>query len=166
MKRNKFGLIVASLALVAMALLVIFGGLSFSGQVVEASEAAAPELATYYCGNSPWCVVTLQSGDSITASAATENVARQVGVNVFNRAELYCTMDETDINTQTVKLQYSPDNSVWVDVLGGACAAQTADGTVAISVTNLSGAYWRGYITLGGANATTPTVKLILKRIP
>ncbi len=165
---NRIVWIMAMIALALLGVFALLGGASLNGQVVQAAApaAVAPAGSMIYCGRNPYCVATLQSGDGITASQASENVARQLPTNVYNRAELYCTMDEGDVQTQTVKLQYSADNSNWIDVAGGACAQQTADGTVAVSITNLSGIYWRGYVTLGGSNLTTPTIKLILKRVP
>jgi hypothetical protein len=155
--RLSLAVTVAGLALVVLLLAMVV--VAWSAEV-----AAAPLDTLYWCGGNTYCNIALQSGDGITASQVSENAVRQGGSIVFNRAELYCTMDEGSIQTQTVKLQYSADNTNWIDHASGACSQQTADGTVGVSITSLSGVYWRGYITLVGSNLTTPTVRLVLKR--
>jgi len=162
MKGRRVGWVLTALAL---AFVLLAGVIVAAGVMVPTGRvAAAPEDALYWCGSNTYCSVTLQSVDGITTSAASENYARQGGSIVFNRAELYCTMDEGSLQTQTVKLQYSADGTNWIDHLSGACAAQTADGTVAVSLTNLAGTYWRAYATLGTTYTTTPTIRLVLKR--
>ena len=163
-KQSRIGLVASTIAVALLAVFALMGGFSLAGMDVSAAPPDAPPESTYYCGSNPMCRVTLQNGDGLTVSAASENLVRQSGNHIYNRAELYCTMDENAVQTQTVKLQASADNSNWVDVASGACAQQTADGTVHVVITDLPGTYWRAYITLGGSNQTTPTIKLVLKR--
>lgn len=164
MKTNRFKVMVGTGLLGLVLVLMLVGAMVMTSGQVVAAPGEAPLASTLWCGTNTYCVWTLQSGDGITASQASENIVRQGGSIVFNRAELYSTMDEGSAQTQTVKLQYSANGTTWLDHDSGGMTAQTADGSAAISLTSLSGIYWRAYITLGTTATTTPTIQFILKR--
>ena len=155
--------VVAAVMVAALVLSLVLFAMSAVGGAPVAVEAG-PLDTLYWCGANTYCAVTLQSGDGITASAASENYVRQSGSIVYNRAELYSTVDVSDSQTITVKLQYSPDGSNWIDHASGGITAQTADGTGAVSITSLSGMYWRAYQTVVTTATVTPTLMLVLKR--
>lgn len=91
-----------------------------------------------------------------TAAGTSYEVAR------YTEAVLY--VDVTAVSgtspTLDVKVQSSPDDSIWADVASGSITQFTAAATRLVAVSNI-GRYVRAYYTIGGS--ATPTVTTTAK---
>lgn len=95
---------------------------------------------------------TLWSGKALTASGASS----AVDIAGFGLGDVQVVIDVGTVNTSTVKLQFSNDNSNWVDGVAVASAITADTNTLAQYV--LFGRYVRAYATLTNSNPITMTV--------
>ena len=134
-----------SLALLA-AIAIVAAAFALTVAPVVRAQDPSPQTVGGYA------TYLLYSGNGITATVnGTGKVTADYGV-----ADCYTIVDETDVQTVTIALQSSPDNTNWNTTY--TYADVTADG-VAFTRTVLYGYYTRAGITLGGANPVTVTVR-------
>lgn len=92
------------------------------------------------------------SGLRITADTGS----RSVNLGNFAKADVQVVVDETLVNTTTIKLQFSNDNTNWVDgaTIGSALVADTST----LAQYALFGRYARVYADVANTNPITITV--------
>lgn len=140
--------------------------------LLAAVAVALPQAQPAAANQSDGYALYTWSNDGITS---TTNGAGRFTAD-YGQFECYQTVDETDLQTVTLKFQHSPNNSVWADgptwqfssnVLDADTdfADVTADGT-SFGLVTLYGEYTRPVITLGEANPVTVTVRCIAKDTP
>ena len=95
---------------------------------------------------------TLWNGTALTASGASP----AIDIAGYGLADVQVVIDVGTVNTTTVKLQFSNNNSNWVDGVAIASAITADTNTLAQYV--LFGRYVRAYATLTNSNPITMTV--------
>jgi hypothetical protein len=82
----------------------------------------------------------------------------------YSGADVYYSIDQTDVNTLTLTLQVSPDNATWINHVAssGIVTDNVADanGYIAAAV-NMQ--YFRVTATAGNTEAVTPTIQVYLR---
>lgn len=79
-------------------------------------------------------------------------------------AEVYWFIDVGTVNTTTLVLQVSPDNSTWVNhSTASALATNVATDTNAYTRTTIEGLYYRVQATATNTETLTPTIKVLLR---
>jgi hypothetical protein len=86
-------------------------------------------------------------------------------VGVYKSAEVYSDIDVTDEQTVTLKLQVSPDGTVWYDHPAGDLLSASADNTTLITTSMVTyGKYNRCVATIEGEGAgITGTLKVLYR---
>lgn len=138
------------LLIVALLALVLVGG-AFS--VFTAPPTA--EAATY-----PITVNTSGVTASGVLGSANYNWSNP-GVN-WTAAEVWYSIDQGTTNTTTLRVDSSPDGSMWKTTHATVVSDNAADATGYITTT-IAGQYFRIYATLANTNTVTPTVKVIFR---
>jgi len=153
--KNKQGWLVLG-ALVVGPLLVML--LLSSVQMSAAAPLAAPTPAVsgFQSGSRPQ-VVEFWSSDALVASGGSD----VVNVSQFQALDVQYVVDETVVNTTTVKIQFSNDNSNWSDGVD-LVANAVADGNGMVQL-QVFGVYARMYATLTSADPITWTIKALAK---
>ena len=150
MRKNSL-VMAGAFALVLVAAL-IFSMSSVSPDTAMAAPAPAPTpvSATDSGGNN--AVVTFWSGEALTATGASS----VQNVMDFERVDLQTTIDQgTTPNTVTLKLQFSNDNTNWVD--GATVVTANVADAGAMQQYAVFGRYARLYATAGNSESVTVT---------
>ena len=150
MRKNSL-VMAGAFALVLVAAL-IFSMSSVSPDTAMAAPAPAPTpvSATDSGGNN--AVVTFWSGEALTATGASS----VQNVMDFERVDLQTTIDQgTTPNTVTLKLQFSNDNTNWVD--GATVVTANVAYAGAMQQYAVFGRYARLYATAGNSESVTVT---------
>jgi len=136
-----------------MLVLIMVASMNFSAKRIEAAPALAPTpIANLLDNGGSAKVVDFIVKQALTASL---NSARQSLGNV-QYLDVQTTIDQTAVNTASVKIQYSNDNANWVD--GATLVSNNAaDATDMTRVPNF-GLYTRFGVTLANSNPVTVTV--------
>lgn len=80
----------------------------------------------------------------------------------WTTAEVWYSIDQGTTNTITLRLDNSPDGTMWKTTYATVVSANAADATGYTTAT-IVGRYYRIYATVANTNTVTPTVKVILK---
>ena len=150
MRKNSL-VMAGAFALVLVAAL-IFSMSSVTPDTAMAAPAPAPTpvSATDSGGNN--AVVTFWSGEALTATGASS----VQNVMDFERVDLQTTIDQgTTPNTITLKLQFSNDNTNWVD--GATVVTANVADAGAMQQYAVFGRYARLYATAGNSESVTVT---------
>ena len=150
MRKNSL-VMAGAFALVLVAAL-IFSMSSVTPDTAMAAPAPAPTpvSATDSGGNN--AVVTFWSGEALTATGASS----VQNVMDFERVDLQTTIDQgTTPNTVTLKLQFSNDNTNWVD--GATVVTANVADAGAMQQYAVFGRYARLYATAGNSESVTVT---------
>jgi hypothetical protein len=141
--------IIATVLLMAV---IVFGPLTLipQQQLVEAAPLQGGYLNSCFSSN----VIT-----------QTTNGSTLGNVGVYKSAEVYGDVDVTSGQTVTVKLQVSPDGTVWYDHPAGNLLSASADSTSLITSSMVTyGKYNRCVATIEGAGAgITGTFKVLYR---
>lgn len=149
MVQKTFRLLMVSLvALVCLGAVAVALGQSAPAQAAPVSAPAAVLKNVKQ--------VVLYSGNGITESK-TGSAYSTIG---YASADCYAIVDVTSLQTVTAIISHSADAQNWVT--WNTYSAVSADGT-AFTTSVPYGAYFRASVTLGTANAVTPTVRCVLK---
>ena len=150
MRKNSL-VMAGAFALVLVAAL-IFSMSSVAPDTAMAAPAPAPTpvSATDSGGNN--AVVTFWSGEALTATGASS----VQNVMDFERVDRQTTIDQgTTPNTVTLKLQFSNDNTNWVD--GATVVTANVADAGAMQQYAVLGRYARLYATAGNSESVTVT---------
>lgn len=150
MNNTKHLSLVAALALLAVVAMAI--GLAVTVSLPEAAQAADVPL-------------TVIDVNTAVLSSSTNFVGRiwADGYDHPTNADIYWSIDQgATPNTMTLKLQTSPDNSMWADYVTLA-TDNTADVSGAYTTTDILGKYFRVTTTNGNTEDVTPTIKVVLR---
>lgn len=82
--------------------------------------------------------------------------------STWDTAEIWYAIDQGTTNTVTLRVDVSPDGSMWKTTYATVVANNAADATGYITPT-INGRYFRIYATVSNTNTVTPTVKAILR---
>jgi len=147
--------VVAGLMLFAVLLTAIAGG---SGAVAAPAAAPTPVAGTY-TGGTLARVVTLYDS-AVTTSTAFGGSG--VSILTGDRVDLQYVIDQpTDVNTMTLKLQFSNDLVNWVD--GATIVSDNAADANVMQQYAVFGNYARVNIDAANTNEATVTVIGVLK---
>lgn len=139
---------------VALALLALSVGI---GSLSAAPLAAPTPAVSGYASNVRPQAVEFWSGDALVASGGSD----VVNVSQFQTLDVQYVVDHTVVNTTTVKIQFSNDNSNWSDGVN-LVASSAADGN-GMQQLQVFGIYARMYATLTSADPITWTIKALAK---
>ena len=145
--------------LVAVALL--FVGLLLAGMNTAQAAQPGPLMAPTPVSVSAAAVAP---GEVVlfSASVLTEDTySARVPVAAFQRTDIQHVLDQTDVNTVTLTLQFSNDGENWTD--GAALVSNNAADASLLQQTNLFGKYARVYANVTNSNPVTVTVIGVLK---
>lgn len=79
-------------------------------------------------------------------------------------AEIWLTVSEPTVNTTTLALQVSPDNSTWLaHSTIGALATDVVTDTTVYTTAAIHGVYYRIVATVSNTQTLTPTIKVVLR---
>ena len=124
----------------------------------EAAPAVAPTPITQPAGGSGYQNVVFWSSDALAASAGS-NAIQLPGYEVL---DLQYVIDQpTSVNTTTIKIQFSNDNSNWSDGIN--VVANNAADADAMAQFNNFGRYVRLYATVTNTNPVTITARAVAK---
>jgi hypothetical protein len=134
--------------------LMVFGPLTLIPQPEAQPVEAAPLEGGY-----------LNSCFSSSVITQTTNGPSIGNVGVYKSAEVYSDIDVTDEQTVTLKLQVSPDGTVWYDHPAGDLLTTSADNTTLITTSLVTyGKYNRCVATIEGEGAgITGTFKVLYR---
>jgi hypothetical protein len=144
----------AALTALMLVALILIAGLSMQPATISADTVPTP---VYVSGSDDALYVNYWSSSAITASAGS-NPYQLVA---YEYQDVQFVIDQTDVNTATIKVQWSNDNSNWSDG-PNIVADNAADADGMVQVANL-GRYTRMYATLANSNEVTITVKAVAK---
>lgn len=135
---------------------------------VQAAPAHSPQAAPAQDGRltSPAGTMVLAAGTAgITADTYyTGTTAWVKGYGPFEYADIFTKITMGTVNTTTVTLQVSPDNTNWFNAnvpyytLQSAVVATTS----AYTSTTPQGLYFRIFVDVANSSAITPTIKVTL----
>lgn len=138
-----------TIALVLLGVLV--GGLVMVPRSVQVEAA-----------DTPLTVITVNDAGIAAATNWTGRVWAD-GYDRATNADIFWTIDQPATpNTTTLKLQVSPDNTIWADYVTLA-TANVADVSGAYTTTSILGKYFRITATAGNTETFTPTLKVVLR---
>jgi len=85
-------------------------------------------------------------------------------IGQHEKIDVFYIIDQTDINTLTLTLQVSPDNTNWADhsTKSAVVTSNAADATSYITG-GVEGLYYRITSTHGNTSEVTPTIKVVLR---
>jgi hypothetical protein len=154
MSSKNFVVMIGVVALLAGALF----GVMLNTPSVQAGPMAAPTpVASINQSTQAASEVTWMSGVATTASGGSTAVL----VTNWDYADLQYVIDQTDVNTVTLKLQFSNDNVNWTD--GATLVTDNAADAAALAQHAIFGKWARVYATVTNTNPVTVTVNAILK---
>jgi hypothetical protein len=142
-----------------LAFLLIVAGLLMGGPApTYADTVPTPISAQAGSGSPSWLAVTFWSEDDLAASAASNGIQ----LPGYDSLDLQYVIDQpTTVNTTTIKVQWSNDNSNWSDG-PTIVSANAADADSMIQVANM-GRYTRLYATVSNTETVELTVLGIAK---
>jgi hypothetical protein len=145
-------------AMVALMLLMVVAMLGNPVAPVSADTVPTPISAQAGSGSTDFLNVTFWSADSVAASAAS-NALQLPG---YDSIDLQYVIDQpTSVNTTTIKVQWSNDNTNWSDG-PTIVSANAADADSMIQIANM-GRYTRLYATVTNTETLTITAKGVAK---
>jgi len=142
----------AAVMLVVMALLF-----SVPAPVTYADTVPTPISAQAGSGTTGYLVVTFASASAKTADGGSSAFQ----LPGYDSLDIQYVVDQGTVNTTTIKLQYSNDNSNWSDG-PNIVAANAADADSMVQAANM-GRYTRVYFDVTNSNAVTWTVIAVAK---
>lgn len=146
--------VVSAVMLAVMALAGLAASMG-AGNAVAAPQAI-PTPVSVTPGNDAPQVATFWSAEPLTASAAGNEA-----IIVGEKVDLQWVIDQTDVNTVTLKLQFSNDSSNWVD--GATFVTSNAADAGDMQQYAVFGRYLRAYATVSNSNPVTVTVIGLVK---
>jgi hypothetical protein len=151
-KRHNSAIILAICAVVTVALLTLPA--LFAPAALPANAALAPTPVANLVENGPATYFSFQPATAIAADTNTS--ARDI--RGFNSLDVQYVIDHGTVNTSTLTVQYSIDNSNWTD---GAVlvSASAADGNGLVARIPAFGRYMR--INQNLTNTNTITITLV-----
>ena len=150
MRKNTL-VMAGAFALVLVAAL-IFSMSSVAPDTAMAAPAPAPTPVSVSDSGGNNALVTFWSGEALTATGASS----VQNVMDFERVDLQTTIDQgTTPNTVTLKLQFSNDNTNWVD--GATVVTANVADAGAMQQYAVFGRYARLYATAGNSESVTVT---------
>ena len=150
MRKNSL-VMAGAFALVLVAAL-IFSMSSVAPDTAMAAPAPAPTPVSVSDSGGNNALVTFWSGEALTATGASS----VQNVMDFERVDLQTTIDQgTTPNTITLKLQFSNDNTNWVD--GATVVTANVADAGAMQQYAVFGRYARLYATAGNSESVTVT---------
>ena len=150
MRKNTL-VMAGAFALVLVAAL-IFSMSSVAPDTAMAAPAPAPTPVSVSDSGGNNALVTFWSGEALTATGASS----VQNVMDFERVDLQTTIDQgTTPNTITLKLQFSNDNTNWVD--GATVVTANVADAGAMQQYAVFGRYARLYATAGNSESVTVT---------
>jgi hypothetical protein len=150
--------LVAAGAIVALMLMVMALLLGAPAQPAAADTVPTPISAQAGSGSSSYLNVVFWSADTLSASAASSAMQ----LPGYDSLDLQYVIDQpTTVNTTTIKVQWSNDNSNWSDG-PTIVSSNAADADSMVQLANM-GRYTRLYATQTGTSAVTITVKAVAK---
>lgn len=147
--------------IVVVAILIAgYLGVSYPIPVPPTSPLAPPsQTQSITVGGRP-TLLTLNTASIVT----TTSYARNWGEGGFSVADVYYSIDQTDVATLTLTLQVSPDAVTWVNHSASSAIvslnAADASGYTGGIVVHLP--YFRVTATVSNTNTVTPTIKVYL----
>ena len=146
----------AGMAAVMVLAVLVLGALGLSAPA-GAAPAAAPTPVSVTASSKDAGEVVLYAGTVVTADGGSAVTV----VKDYQLVDVQYVIDETAVNTTTVKLQFSNDNSNWTD---GATLASSAvaDGN-GLTQQAVFGKFMRAYADVATTDPVTVTVIGILK---
>lgn len=123
----------------------------------QAAPAVAPTPLAETAGGPGYQNVVFWSADALTASAGS-NAIQLPGYEVL---DLQYVIDQGTVNTTTIKLQFSNDNTNWSDGIN--VVANNAADANAMAQFNNFGRYVRLYATVTNTNPVTITARAVAK---
>jgi hypothetical protein len=151
MKRKSVPVLAVLVLVAALALGALLGSLGGAAQLASAAPLAAPTPITVSAGDEATAPATFWRAKALTASGAS-NVYE---LPAADRLDLQWVVDETVVNTTTLKLQFSNDGTNWVDGLD--VEANIAADKNDLQQFNTFGRFVRLYATLTNSNPVTVT---------
>lgn len=150
---NKVILTIAgALVVFALVLTAIAGG-----PTAQAGPLAAPTpVVTGYSAKAP-TELTWWSGTAVTADGGSTALV----VSQWQATDIQYVIDMADVNTTTLKLQFSNDGANWTD--GATIASAIAEDGAVLSQQAVFGKFARVYADVSNTNPVTLTVLGILK---
>lgn len=145
--------IVGALVLFALVLTAVAG----SGPGAMAAPAAAPTPAV--SGYSAKAPTELTWWDTTAVEADGGSTA--LVVSQWQATDIQYVIDQGDVNTVTLKLQFSNDNANWTD--GATLVSSNAADASVLAQAAVFGKYARIYADVANTNPVTLTVMGILK---
>jgi hypothetical protein len=150
--------VVAGGAIVALLLMVVALLLASPAQPSYADTVPTPIGAQAGSGSTDYLNVVFWSSDSLAASAAS-NALQLPG---YDSIDLQYVIDQpTSVNTTTIKVQWSNDNTNWSDG-PTIVTSNAADADSMIQIANM-GRYTRLYATVTNTQTVTLTAKGVAK---
>lgn len=133
-----------------LAITLLLGTLAVLDQAQPVEAAASNPVVINTAGITASGVL----GSSSYQWASTQSTA--------STAEVWYSIDQGTTNTITIRLDNSPDGTMWKTTYATVVSANAADATGYTTAT-IVGRYYRLYATVANTNTVTPTVKVILK---
>lgn len=152
MSTNRLFLVPAAVLIAAVALIALVGGLS--GEPANAAPLIVPPAA-------PTPITVSQADSAINATFwRGQTLTRSGASNIYelpaaDRLDLQWVVDVGEVNTTTIKLQFSNDGANWVDGLD--VEKDIAADKNSLQQFNLFGRYARLYATLTNTEPITIT---------
>lgn len=137
-----------ALALLVAAVLVI-GVFGFINTPQQAEAASYP-------------ISVSNSGITASGVLGSDSYLWSPPDNTWTDAEVWYDIDQGTTNTVTLRLDVSPDGSMWKTTYATVVSNNAADATGYITPT-INGRFFRVYATVANTNTVTPTVKVILR---
>lgn len=147
----------AGMTAAVVLLVLVLAALGLNSAPAGAAPAAAPTPISVTASSKDAGEVVLFAGTVVTADGGS----RAVVVKDYQLVDVQYVIDETAVNTTTLKLQFSNDNSTWTDGATLASAA-VADGN-ALTQQAVFGKFLRAYADVATTDPVTVTVIGILK---
>jgi len=148
---------VVVVSVAAAALLLIAGALLLGSPEYSEAAAVAPTPLAETAGGPGYQNVVFWSADALTADGAS-NALQLPGYEVL---DLQYVIDQGTVNTTTIKLQFSNDNTNWSDGIN-VVASNAADANAMAQFNNF-GRYVRLYADVTNSNAVTITARAVAK---
>lgn len=147
MKTKRF---LSLFVLIVLVLGLVAGSVGFFGNAQTAQAASSYPIIVNTAGIAASGVV---GGSSYNWST---------GETAYTSAEVWYSIDQGTTNTITLRLDASPDGTIWKTGHTTVVSANAADAT-SYTTSTIAGRYFRIYATVVNTNTVTPTIKVVLR---
>jgi hypothetical protein len=144
-----------------VAVTLLFAGLLLAGMNTAQAAQPGPLMAPTPVSVS---AAAAASGEAVlfsTSVLTADTYSARVPVAAFQRTDIQHVLDQTDVNTVTLTLQFSNDGENWTD--GAALATSNAADAALLQQVAVFGKYARVYANVTNSNPLTVTVIGVLK---